>query len=75
MVFNLLKEKLYYKPVLTLPTFFKVLEIKCDASRIGIEAVLIHDQKPIMYFSERLSDITLNYPTYDKKTVCFAKNN
>jgi len=73
LVFNLLKEKLYSTPVLTLPTFFKVLEIKWDESRIGIEAVLIHDQKPIMYFSERLSGITLNYLTYDKELYALLR--
>jgi hypothetical protein len=34
---------------------------------MGIGAVLMQDWRPIAYFSEKLREATLNYPTYDKE--------
>ena len=32
--------------------FDKLFEVACNASRVGIEVVLVQDQRPIAYFSE-----------------------
>ena len=60
--FQLLKHKLTHAPL-----FSKMFEIECNASSVGIGAVLMQEGRPLAYFSEKLNEATLNYPTYDKE--------
>jgi len=64
---------LCFVPVLSLLDFNKTFEIECDASGISICVVLMQEGRPIAYFSEKLNEAALKYPTYDKELYALVR--
>ena len=58
--------------ILALPYFSKTFELECDVFGVGIGYVLLQGGHPIAYFSEKLHDITLNYPASMNR--CFGQD-
>jgi len=71
--FETLKDKLTKAPILTLPNFAKTFKIECDASNIGIGAILLQEGHPIAYFSEKFKGSHLNYSIYDKEFYALVR--
>jgi hypothetical protein len=65
--FKVLKEKITEQPIMFLPDFGKMFQVRCDASGVAIGAVLSQDNRPVSYFSEKLNDTKKKYSTYDKE--------
>ncbi|XP_034693910.1 uncharacterized protein LOC117920466 [Vitis riparia] len=51
MAFTQLKEALTSPPILRLPDFTQRFVIECDASEIGLGAILTQENRPVAYFS------------------------
>ncbi|KAJ9557077.1 hypothetical protein OSB04_011691 [Centaurea solstitialis] len=63
--FQLLKQKMCNAPVLNLPQGTEDFVVYCDASRQGLECVLMQRDKVIAYISRQLKNHEQNYTTHD----------
>lgn len=67
--FEELKQKLISPPVLCMPDFSKEFTIECDASKIGIRALLLRGKHPIAFASKGLKGKALVLSTYKKEML------
>ncbi|KAD6796308.1 hypothetical protein E3N88_07204 [Mikania micrantha] len=65
LAFNKLKQALMKAPILRLPDFSKPFVVECDASSIGLGAILIQEDHPVAYFSKGLSPSNRLKSAYD----------
>jgi hypothetical protein len=65
--FQDLKKAESQTPVLALPNFTQPFLIECDASGIGIGAVLMQSNRPIAFLSKALKGKALHMSVYEKE--------
>ena len=63
----MLKDAISCPPVLPLPDFTKPFTMECDASSLGLGAVLMQDHRPIAYHSQALRGNKVSLSTYEKE--------
>ena len=61
--FDGVKYALTHAHVLSLPIFGERFEVICDASLLGIRAVLLQNGRPIAFESRKLTPAEKNYTT------------
>jgi hypothetical protein len=62
-----LKKRVTSQPILTLPYFYKVFQVDCDASGTTIGAVISQEGRPITFFNEELNEYRDKYCVYDQE--------
>jgi hypothetical protein len=64
-IFQELKQRLVSAPILCLPGIQKDFQVYCDASRQGLDSVLMQNGRVVCYTSCQLKHHERNYPTDD----------
>jgi Reverse transcriptase (RNA-dependent DNA polymerase)/RNase H-like domain found in reverse transcriptase/Aspartyl protease len=59
--FQAIKYALTHAPVLVMPDFTKPFEVWCDASKLGLGALLMQEGRPVAYESRKLKPAEMNY--------------
>jgi hypothetical protein len=67
--FDKMKEVMSSFLVLALPDFTHPFVLECDASSVGIEAVLMQHKHPIAYERRNIFSKMILYPVYDKEMI------
>ncbi|GKD53695.1 transposon ty3-G gag-pol polyprotein [Tanacetum coccineum] len=71
--FQDLKKALTTAPTLGLPNWSLPFTLECDASGVGIGAVLTQNGRPLAYFSAPLKGTMLSWSTYEKEMLAVVK--
>lgn len=71
--FETLKISLTTTPTLGLPDWTKPFTLECDASGVGIGAVLTQNGQPLAYYSDPLKGSMLSWSTYEKEMLAIVK--
>lgn len=75
--FESLKSLLIEPPILTPPNYDKPFEVHCDASNVGIGAVLIqriqNKEHNIAFYSAKLEKAEINYSTTEKECLAVIR--
>jgi len=71
--FNQLKQALTTPHTLCLSDFSQPFVVECDASGLGIGAVLPQNSHPVAYFSATLKGTSLTLSTYEKEMLAIVK--
>lgn len=72
-VFNELKIKMTTTPVLRYPNFNRPFIVETDTCDYGIGAVLTQDERPLAYFSKKISDRRQHTSTYAKELLAVVE--
>nr|GEW71055.1 reverse transcriptase domain-containing protein [Tanacetum cinerariifolium] len=72
--FQALKQALTTTPTLGLPNWSLPFTIECDASGVGIGAVLTQNGHPLAYYSTPLKGTMLTWSTYEKEMSALVKS-
>ncbi|XP_042964611.1 uncharacterized protein LOC122298826 [Carya illinoinensis] len=72
VAFEMLKAAVSSPLVLRLPDFNKPFTIECDASGVGLGAVLMQEAQPIAFYSKALKGKALFLSTYEKELLALV---
>ncbi len=67
--FDMVKSALTSAPTLALPDFDKPFELWCDASDLGVGAVLLQGGRPIAFESRRYIPAEKNYTVTEQEAL------
>lgn len=67
-----LRKAITSAPMISLPDFQQPFHIACDASGLGVGAVLMQGKRPIAFFSKALSEGMLSKSIYEKELMALV---
>lgn len=67
-----LKKAMSEAPVLALPDFHQEFVVECDASKYGVEVVLMQQERPITFYSTTLKGKNVFLSAYEKELLALA---